>query len=429
VRRRFGLIGLALAAVLVGGAGLISLRSGAAQADAATDTPTTIPVERGDVQKTVMAPGQLVGTHEIILSAAVAGQIDHVEVRPGDAVMAGDALVQLEQRPFRQTLTAAQNALDRATQDHARQLAEAELALGIAEDRLAQAQARYPGLTAAEVRLRQAQDAAQSAQDELNKALNRSWESEQSLNAYRRARQSAEDAVAVAQAEYDAARGSQAASSQELNILEAQVEQARLALEQLTTGIDPSLRGAVDKARRDLEATTLTAPFDGVVLEVAVRPGESVPAGQALIVVADPRAVEVKATLVEEDVPLVGAGQTAHLFFDALPAAEVFGRVARIVPQRTSGDRPLFPVYLTVDNAPEGLMPGMTVEAAIVIDSRQDTLRLPRALVKSRSDGTAQVKVWSDDQIDTRTVKIGLRGDVYVEILEGLREGDQVVGE
>jgi HlyD family secretion protein len=55
-------------------------------------------------------------------------------------------------------------------------------------------------------------------------------------------------------------------------------------------------------------------------------------------------------------------------------------------------------------------------------------LRLPRALVRAHSDGTAQVQVWLGDHAEERTVKIGLRGDQYVEILEGLREGDMVVG-
>jgi multidrug efflux pump subunit AcrA (membrane-fusion protein) len=71
---------------MLGGIGLFSLRSGAAQAGTPTGTPATIAVERGDVQKTVTAPGQLVGTYEIVLIAPVSGQVIEVAVRPGDAV-------------------------------------------------------------------------------------------------------------------------------------------------------------------------------------------------------------------------------------------------------------------------------------------------------------------------------------------------------
>ena len=127
---------------------------------------------------------------------------------------------------------------------------------------------------------------------------------------------------------------------------------------------------------------------------------------------------------------LVQVGQTVELFFDAQPEALVNGRVCRIVPQRQPGsDRPLYPVYIAPDELPEGLALGMTVDASIITASRSDVLRLPRTLARARSDGTAQVKVWADGQIETRTVKVGLRGDVYVEILDGLQNGELVVGQ
>jgi HlyD family secretion protein len=186
---------------------------------------------------------------------------------------------------------------------------------------------------------------------------------------------------------------------------------------------------AVERARRDLSRATLVSPCACVVLEVKVAEGDSVQAGAGLILISDPTAVEARVTVVEEDLPLVRAGQAVDLFFDAAPDAAVTGHVARIVPQRTEGDRPLYPVYIALDEVPEGLAPGMTLDASIVIAQQTDTLRLPRAVVRARSDGTALVKVWVGDHVEERTVKIGLRGDLYVEILEGLREGDEVVSE
>jgi RND family efflux transporter MFP subunit len=183
------------------------------------------------------------------------------------------------------------------------------------------------------------------------------------------------------------------------------------------------------KAQTDLDSTRLTAPFAGVVLDVKAQVGESVGAGAKLIQLSDPRAVEVKASVIEEDLPLIQAGQPVDLFFDARPDAVVTGRVARTIPQRLAGDRPLYPVYITLDNLPEGLAPGMTVDTSIVIAGQPGVLRLPRSLVRARSDGTAQVKVWVNEQVEKRNIKIGLRGDQYVEIVEGLNEGDLVVGQ
>ena len=108
----------------------------------------------------------------------------------------------------------------------------------------------------------------------------------------------------------------------------------------------------------------------------------------------------------------------------------VLGRVDRIVPRRIAGeDRPLYTVYLSLDDAlPSGVLPGMTVDASIIIDARIDALRLPRGLVRGGGD-EATVDVWRDGRRESQPVEVGLRGDVYTEILAGLAEGDQVVAE
>ncbi len=194
----------------------------------------------------------------------------------------------------------------------------------------------------------------------------------------------------------------------------AELEQARLTLEQ---------------KRAQLAQAVITAPFSGTVLDVKVRPGESVAANATAIVLSDTGAVEAETSVVEEDWPLVQTGQTAELFFDARPADAIQGHVSRRVPQRITGDRPLYPIYIALDTAPDGIVSGMTVDASIVIDQRSAVLRLPRALVRARSDNTATVKVWTGDRSVERTITVGLRGDLYVEIVDGLSEGEQVVGE
>jgi HlyD family secretion protein len=186
---------------------------------------------------------------------------------------------------------------------------------------------------------------------------------------------------------------------------------------------------ALEKAQADLEACTLTAPFNGIVLEVGANPGETVAAGSGLILLTDTTAIEIEATVIEEDLPLVQAGQPVELFFDAQPDAEVRGRVARIVPQRIASDRPLYPVYITTEELPEGLLAGMTVDASIIVASRSDVLRLPRAVVRVRSAGMAAVLIWTGSQGEERLVRVDLRGDTYIEILDGVREGEQVVAQ
>lgn len=473
-----------LAAALVVVAGYFGFNSAAGnttQTDANPSAPPTVPVTRGDVQQTVIAPGQLVGTGEMVLGLDVGGRLAEVNVRPGDVVHKGDVLARLDPQPFETTRQEARLKLARAEAEygrelataelavetarlklaeaeaeHPRQLTEAKLALQMAESQLAQARLQFPALTAAEIRLQNAIETAAEAEVEYQEALERrraNWEPEEIAQGYLRALEAARDARAIAQAEYESARGSQAATSEGLKSLEAEIERAKIALERLEAGVDPLLalaleqarksltdlqeagvdpllELAVEKAQADLEAATLVAPLDGVVLEVRARPAETVAQGAELIALTDPAAVEARTTVIEEDLSLVQVGQPTELFFDARPEAAVGGKVTRIVPQRVAGEaRPLYHVYVALEKSPEGLLPGMTVDASIVIAQRTDALRLPRALVRAGSDETAQVEVWADGHTQKRTVQVGLRGDVYVEILDGLREGEQVVGQ
>ena len=145
--------------------------------------------------------------------------------------------------------------------------------------------------------------------------------------------------------------------------------------------------------------------------------------------VSSQKSLGVQVTVVEEDLNLLQTGQPVELFFDALPEADVRGKIARIVPQRMSGDQSLYPVFISLDPAPAGLVAGMSVDATITIAAKSDVLRLPRSAVRSTGADQAQVEVWTGQESEMRTIQVGLRGDSYVEVLSGLQEGDQVVVE
>ena len=68
---------------LVGGAGYLGFRGAQVKDTVALQAPPTVPVTRGDVQQTVIAPGQLVGTREMVLGMEVGGQLAEINVRPG----------------------------------------------------------------------------------------------------------------------------------------------------------------------------------------------------------------------------------------------------------------------------------------------------------------------------------------------------------
>lgn len=473
------LIIIILIIAIVGGAAYLGTRTGQVAADHTPQAPVTVPVSRGDVQETVTAPSQLVGRQELLLGFEVSGQLTEIAVRPGDRVQAGTILARLNPGPLEDALADAQLALTQAEAQHTRDLAEARLDLKIATAELEQEKAGTPAVTAAEAalaaaraeleelqagpddnettvaaaELRQAEIALKQAQGAYDKIAysadigtrpeavqleKATLTYEAKLAAYNLAIQApaaatiaqAQAKVQQAQADYDRALAEQGVKGQKIIIMEAQVEKARLALAALEAGVDPTLARRVETAAENLRDANLTAPFEGTILEVLAKPGETVLDGAGVILMADTSAVEVWTKVIEEDLPLVQIGQPVEVFFDAVPDVVAQGRVSRIVPQRLEGeDRPLYPVYIALDETPENIVPGMTADASIIIAQQTGVLRLPRALVQARSNGSAVLDVWANNQIQRHEVRVGLRGDVYVEIVAGLAEGDQVVGQ
>jgi RND family efflux transporter MFP subunit len=425
----------------------------------------------GTLAGVLVQPGQHVVAESVLAQLDVAPLQDRVKAAQADLELARARLEQLQAGPSTVELAAAQLALAGAESRlrelqagaSAAEIAAAETEVAAAQkdldylnslpdpDALAQARAH---LDRTAVALQQAQAAYDVVKGRpevgmlpqalaLQQATIDHAAAQASLDAARRKTTPA--ALRAAQARLAAAEAMLAQrragpSADELSVAELHKEKAQAEMAQLAAGPDATeLRQAeaavqaagqaLHRALADVEAATMVAPFDGVVLEVHASAGEMVTAGFRLIRLARCSALEVEATVIEEDLPLVEVGQEVELFFDAQPNAAVQGRVARIVPLRLTGDRPLFPVYVAVGDLPGGLLAGMTADASIVVASRQDVLRLPRALVRARSDGTATVQVWTGMLAQERIVRTGLRGDVYVEILTGLHAGEQVVAQ
>ena len=96
MKRWMLVLGAVLALIVVGGAGYLGTRSTQQENTPSVETPTTVEVTRGDVQQTVTAPGQLVGTCQVTLALDVSGKLAEVHARPGEHVQAGDVLAQVD---------------------------------------------------------------------------------------------------------------------------------------------------------------------------------------------------------------------------------------------------------------------------------------------------------------------------------------------
>ncbi len=329
----------------------VVLLAGCSGSEATETVPADeVPVVASDADGRVVAEAVIEPARWSEVRCDAGGKVAELLVQEGDFVAAGATLARLDTETLELALEEAQAALETvelklawAETQHEHQLAQAELALQTAEDRLEQAVARFPSRTGAEVALQQAIQAEANEAYEYEKAENRPWEwrYEEVQKAYTDAWQKTKDNLTIAQANYDAARAEQHASSKELTILETEVQRAHLELQRLQEGVDPLLaqdventRLQVARAQAGLEQATLVAPFDGTVTKVYVGAGDLVTPGEVVLVLATLDQLQAHTTdLTELDVVQVAVGQSATVSVDALPGREFAGVVHEVALQ------------------------------------------------------------------------------------------------
>ncbi len=425
--KRYGwvvIVGL-VGTTIVSAAGWFGYQNSRVRVADAVEAPPTVAVSQGDVVYSVTAPGISVDTGTITLTARVAGWLDEINVQPGDKVIQGQVLAQLGVRAtFEAALNTArlekvqaQQALDALVANAPEATAQAQLALVQADQALATAQQNRTALNyprASQSRIDSLSSDYQAAlqtlalaQESFDHEARKAPDDPTRINAMRglvAAQQNKDFLLATINFLQAKPKESDIAEA-DANLAQAQAqdEKAHRDWERLKDGPDAlqielaratlsSAESDVATAQADLDNLELKAPMDGVILEVPGKIGQAVSPGEELVRLTDPKALEVRSTVVEEDLPQVQTGQIAQLFFDALPDDVISGIVSRLVPERASDTQAIYPIYITLNKIPDNLIPGMTVDASIVIAQKLGVLRLPRAVVHAHSDGTAEVK-------------------------------------
>ena len=127
-------------------------------------------------------------------------------------------------------------------------------------------------------------------------------------------------------------------------------------------------KAAWDSAAASLAQSTLLAPYDGMVVDIQVIPGETVQSGQAVLTLVNLDNLQIKTTdLSERDITRVKLGQSVDVYIEALDIT-VKGKVVRISPiSETVGGDVVYPVTIELSEKPEGLLWGMTAEVQIAV--------------------------------------------------------------
>ena len=222
----------------------------------------------------------------------------------------------------------------------------------------------------------------------------------------------------VSQTAFDADRTQAQTTQTSLTAANARVREAEASLE---------------AAKSILEKTVITAPFDGVVLDVTTEVGEwispsppGVPIPPVLDVI-DPRALYVSAPIDEADVARIRVGLPVRLTLDAFRGRSFKAKlsyVSSFVETRQEQNRTLrVEAVFEETQLPENLLPGLSADIEVILDARENVLRVPTyALLENN-----RVLVVAGDRLVERKVTTGLHNWSFTEITSGLTAGEQVV--
>ena len=224
-----------------------------------------------------------------------------------------------------------------------------------------------------------------------------------------------------------------------------QVEQATAALKQ---------------ARDDLSKTTIYAPMAGTISALNKEQGEIALGSQfqkdVILVIGDLTQMEAQVNVDENDVGSIAIGQKAEIQVDALPDRTLNGVVSEISNSaNTSGNgtteqKTEFAVKITITDPPKELRPGMTASAEIITKTEEKALSVPIQSVvvrtvdqlamkgEKRKDAEKRYKADKDGFAEivfcveggkamAKQVKTGIQNENLIQILDGLKEGDEVV--
>jgi HlyD family secretion protein len=354
------------------------------------------PVARRDLVAAVTASGKIQPKKRVDISADITGRITRISVREGDVVTSGQLLLEIDPTVY--------------------------------EANLQRAQAAFSSAGALVVQ-------ARSNRDQAQRALKRTQElRDQNPNLI------APEQLEQAQTAFDVADAN-------LSAAEHQVDQAR---------------ASVQEARDNLRKTRLLAPIAGRITRLPVEEGEvAVPSTFSkdiglLMTISDLSVIQAKVQVDETDVVRLHLGDSVEVAIDAFPDTTFMGRVTKIsnssiensgAAATSANTRAVdYHVEVTLNHPPADVRPDLSATARIVTDTRAGVLTIPIIALTVRENTplstetrptdtsavtrhkrvTEGVFVIQKGVVTFRPVRVGIAGDEYFEVREGLKEGELI---
>lgn len=495
---------LALVCVLAAGFGIHAL-SGGRKAAAADLTYTTAQVERRDVTSTITGSGTLEAADSYSVTTLLEGTILSADFQEGDTVQKGTVLYTLDDSDAARSLEKSELSLSQAQRSYASQLDEqsklsvtapaagrvytldvevgdevnaGQTVATLRDSDTMELKVPFPADEAA--RLSVGQSAAvtlDSTFETLNGTVTAVNGSTEVLTGNVQVRyvtitvpnpgglSTQQSATAAVGSVTSTASGTFAYQEERtvtakvsgtvarLNVAEGDKVNKGQTLVTLTSDdLGDQLQNASDNVRNAelsyekqterLEDYTITSPIDGTIIDKNYNAGETTEANQTLCTIYDLSYLTMILSVDELDIANIAVGQTVSITADAVEDKTYTGTVTKVsVAGSSTGSATTYPVTIRIDET-DGLLPGMSVDATIELDSASNVLTIPAAALNrgntvlvtadspSAVNGTAVAGPEGEDSTSSDYVSVpvttGVSDDDYVEITSGLQEGDTV---
>lgn len=180
-----------------------------------------------------------------------------------------------------------------------------------------------------------------------------------------------------------------------------------------------------------LEACSITAPFNGIITSLNAEVGD-IYSGMALASVEDVSSYEITTEIDEYDIGKIKKGQRVVIKTNGTGDEELKGTVKSVAPRATMGQSVTYTVVISVDTKNDMLKLDMTAKLSIVLEESNNTLTVPYEAVLTDDEGKEYVQVVdgkdANGLLQTHDVYVttGIKSDYYVEILDGLKGGEEV---
>jgi HlyD family secretion protein len=347
-------------------------------------------VKRGNLVETVVASGHVETPFRVEIGSQITGTVEEVLVQEGERVSKGQPLISLEARELKATVVQAQGAVAQA---EARMRQLDELTLPSAREALTQAQANLLN--------------AQHTFDRTSQLTQNGFATRAALDDAQKTLDVARTQVRTAEFQvYTASPG-----GSDYVMAQTLLNQAHANLE---------------TAESRLGYATISAPRDGVLITRNVERGAVVQPGKALLILAPTGEMQLVLQIDERNLGKLALGQKALASADAYPDQK-FAAVVSYINPGIDITRASVEVKLTVTDPPVYLRQDMTVSVDIEVAAKDRTLVLPVRSVHDVLSGQPWVLGINGGRAVKRPVRLGLRGNSNIEILEGVAEGEVAI--